>query len=131
MTDAKYGVSGLGESLKSTSVDGLGYLFFENGSYSIKKVSALLPAFDEYLVGYSESRDIAFQPDIDKSFLGNGIFKPVVVSDSTIAGIWKRISHEPYVEVQSPIDMGSYSDLNPSLHKFSLFSGLAEEKNNR
>lgn len=131
MTDAKYGTSGLAGTLKSASIDGLEYLFFENDSDPKKKVSALLPSFDEYMVGYSESRSIAFLTDIDKSLLGNGIFKPIVMSDNTIAGTWKRIGHEPFVEIQFVEENRKYSGVNSCLQRFKLFSGQAGDENQR
>ncbi|RIW14106.1 winged helix DNA-binding domain-containing protein [Algoriphagus lacus] len=131
MTDAKYGVSGLGENLISASIDGVRYLYFESDSFPKKQVSALLPSFDEYMVGYSESRGIAFPPDIEKSFLGNGIFKPIVLSDNTIVGTWKRVDREPFVEIQFLEDHRKYSGVNISQQRFKSFSGKAEEENHK
>ena len=100
LADVKLGISGLGDNLKSASIDGSDYFYFENTHYPQKKISALLPAYDEYMVGYSEGRDIAFPPDIDKALLGNGIFKPIVLCDNKIVGTWKKMNKEPFAEIQ-------------------------------
>ena len=121
LSDAKFGISGLGDKLKSASIDGLNYLYAENMNYPKKKISALLPCYDEYMVGYSEGRNIAFPPDIDKSVLGNGIFIPIVLSDNTIVGTWKKISKEPFVEIQFLDDNRKYSRINSKLEAFKLF----------
>lgn len=121
LSDAKYGISGLGDKLKCASIDGLNYFFFENTDYSKKKISALLPSYDEYMVGYSEGRNIAFPPGIDKSVLGNGIFKPMVLSGNTIVGTWKKLSKEPFVEIQFLDDSGKYSGVNSKVNEFKSF----------
>jgi hypothetical protein len=121
MTDATFGISGLGSDLKSTSVDGLNYLYFENLQDHKKKVTALLPPYDEYMVGYTEGRDIAFPTDIDKSFIGNGIFKPLVLFNNTIAGIWKKVKKDPFVEIEFIDDSKKYSGLNSKVESLKSF----------
>jgi hypothetical protein len=122
LADAKFGIAGLGPNLKNASVDGLNYWYLENGDYSRKKISALLPAYDEFMVGYSEGRSIAFPPGLDKSVLGNGIFKPIVLSKNTLVGTWKKISQEPFVEVQFLQGNGKDKGINSSVKTFQLFS---------
>jgi hypothetical protein len=121
MTDATFGISGLGPELKSTSVDGLNYLYFENLQDHKKKVTALLPPYDEYMVGYTEGRDIAFPTDIDKSFIGNGIFKPLVLFNNTIAGIWKKVKKDPFVEIEFIDGSKKYSGLNSKVESLKSF----------
>jgi len=120
--DAKFGISGLGDTLKRTSLDGLEYLYFENTLHSKKKISALLPAFDEYMVGYSEGRNIVFPPDTDKSLLGNGVFKPIALFDNTIAGTWKKTSKAPFVDIQFLDKDKNYNSVSSKLEAFKLFS---------
>jgi hypothetical protein len=51
----------------------------------------LLPGFDEYYIGYKD-RDAMLDPaHADKICPGgNGVFKPMIVSDSEICGVWSR-----------------------------------------
>jgi hypothetical protein len=121
MTDAAFGISGLGSDLKSTSVDGLNYLYFENTQHQKKKVTTLLPPYDEYMVGYTEGRDVAFPADIDKSFIGNGIFKPLVLFNNTIAGTWKKVKKDPFVKIEFIDDNKKYSGLNAKVESIKLF----------
>lgn len=121
LSDAKFGISGLGDDLQRASLDGLDYWYFENTPDQKKKTSVLLPAFDEYMVGYSEGRDIAFPPDIDKSLLGNGIFKPIALFDNVVAGTWKKIDQEPFVEIQFLHDSKKYKGVKSKLEAFKLF----------
>lgn len=119
--DAKVGISGLGPNLQSTAVNGLEYLYFEKAAVTKKKVTALLPAFDEYMVGYTEGRDIAFSPDVDKSFVGNGVFKPVVLYNNEIAGTWKKLTKEPYGEIHMLDDGRRYTGMKAKLAAWRQF----------
>ena len=50
----------------------------------------LLPAFDEYLISY-KNRSAAIAADHHaKAISNNGIFRPVVVANGRISGLWKR-----------------------------------------
>ena len=50
----------------------------------------LLPPFDEYTVAYKD-RSAVLDPSYAKLMnTGYGIFKPIVVVDGQIVGIWKR-----------------------------------------
>ena len=50
----------------------------------------LLPPFDEYTVAYKD-RSAVLAPAYTKSLhTGNGVFKPIVVVDGQVVGIWKR-----------------------------------------
>ncbi|MBT1687021.1 winged helix DNA-binding domain-containing protein [Dawidia soli] len=123
LSDATFGISGLGGSLKRASLGGLEYLYFENTPDQKKKTSVLLPAYDEYMVGYSEGRDIAFPPDVDKTLLGNGVFKPIVLVDNAIAGTWKKTGKEPFVEMQFLQDNKKKRSVRPKLEALKFFLG--------
>lgn len=50
----------------------------------------LLPAFDEYYLGY-KTRHVVLDGRYDKQVVSsNGIFRPVIVLDGQVVGIWKR-----------------------------------------
>jgi hypothetical protein len=54
------------------------------------KSICILPAFDEFVVGY-KTRDIIFNDkDFSKSVFNNGIFRPVIIVNGKIVGTWKR-----------------------------------------
>jgi hypothetical protein len=50
----------------------------------------LLPAFDEYLLGYA-SRDLVLPPEHAEKICpgNNGVFRPTVVVEGTCVGVWK------------------------------------------
>jgi len=50
----------------------------------------LLPAFDEYLISYRD-RSSAIDPEYSsKAISSNGIFKPLIVVNGRVEGLWKR-----------------------------------------
>jgi len=51
----------------------------------------LLPAYDEYLISYKDRSASLSLTDNRKAVSNNGIFRPVIVVDGQVAGLWKRI----------------------------------------
>lgn len=68
-----------------------------------KSSAYLLPAFDEYLISYKD-RTAAIHPDHQvMAFTGNGIFRPVVVVNGEVTGIWKRTVKKDKVIVETDL----------------------------
>ena len=51
----------------------------------------LLPAFDEFLIGYRDRSASLARKNHKEAVSSNGIFRPVIVLDGRIVGVWKRI----------------------------------------
>jgi hypothetical protein len=69
----------------------------------------LLPGFDEYLLGYGD-RTAALAPEHSEAIVpgGNGMFKPTIVVDGEVVGIWRRISRAREIVVE-PVPFGRLS----------------------
>ena len=50
----------------------------------------LLPAYDEYLIGYKDRTDVLRPEHRARAFTNYGIFYPVILYGGRIAGNWKR-----------------------------------------
>jgi hypothetical protein len=50
----------------------------------------LLPAFDEYLISYQDRSAILPPEHFQKAVSSNGVFRPIVVVDGKIRGLWTR-----------------------------------------
>jgi hypothetical protein len=50
----------------------------------------LLPAFDEYLIGYADRSAMLAARDVKRINAGGGMLNPVIVIDGLIAGTWRR-----------------------------------------
>lgn len=69
----------------------------------------LLPAFDEFMVSYKE-RGASLDPSKTAlAITGNGIFKPIVVVNGRVAGIWSRTEKKTSVVIESQL----FTELKP------------------
>ncbi len=87
----------------------------------------LLPAFDEFLVSYKD-RNASLDPSRKvQTITGNGIFKPVVVQNAWVHGIWQRTFKKDRVAVDYVLfeEAGEVDAdlLQNAVQHFSDFSG--------
>jgi hypothetical protein len=101
-TEVKMGIAELGKQLEYFTLDDVTYYHFgiENRIFNYN-ASSLLPCYDQYTVGYSQSREIVLPVNSDHAKIGNGIFKPLLLSENEIVGTWKKIKKSPFVEIQA------------------------------
>lgn len=59
-------------------------------SWPDKDVVHLLPAFDEFLISYKDRKASLPFAERNKAVSTNGIFKPVIVINGQVVGIWRR-----------------------------------------
>jgi hypothetical protein len=92
VADARAGLDMAKTRLHQETIDGQTYWMPQNNSISKDPTSTayLLPAFDEYFLGY-KARNAVLVSKYDKQVVSsNGVFRPMVVIDGQIVGIWKR-----------------------------------------
>jgi hypothetical protein len=90
--DVKNSIELIKSDLASEELDGQTYWFIPSSIPTANKQASvhLLPAFDEYLISY-KNRGAAMELEHHKkAFTINGIFKPIVVINGKVVGIWKR-----------------------------------------
>ena len=103
VNDCRRGIAALGDELqverwKSRGERGAGRDFYVHADARTRGFRSgsvlLLPAFDEYLIGY-KSRDIVLHPDHTHHAHNNsGIFYPIVALDGYIVGNWSPSAHD-------------------------------------
>lgn len=111
MSDVRAGVEGAGAQLQEQMIDGEPYWSAAGaGVPNYRSPTAyLLPAFDEYYLGYRD-RTAVLDPGFDSRVVSsNGVFRPIVVVDGQIVGIWRR-SHKGGSAV---IDLELFRELTP------------------
>jgi len=68
--------------------------YFFSNSFSIQKTNNeaafLLPAFDEFVIAYKDRSASLSREQHKKSISSNGVFRPMIVVNGQIIGIWKR-----------------------------------------
>lgn len=99
MSDAKTALQIVESRLLCEIIDGNEFYFSDNSFPAISGVH-LLPGFDEYFLGYKDRGHIISPEHASKVVPGgNGIFKPMIVSDGRVVGTWKRTLKKASVEV--------------------------------
>ena len=85
----------------------------------------LLPAFDEYLVGYTDRELMLNGIQKDRIIMKNGTFRPVILNEGKVAGTWKsrengeRVTIVPDVFVKlDKIERASLKEASTGLGEF-------------
>ncbi|PBI87544.1 hypothetical protein BSF41_29810 [Flavobacterium sp. ACN2] len=78
-----------------------------------------LPAFDEILISY-KTREASFNTEHQsKVFTNNGIFKPIILENGKVIGIWKRTIKKDYAKIET-----EFFTETESSKKEILFEGI-------
>jgi len=89
VSEAKKGIESL--NFKSEKLGKMEYYFPRPKKKPGIKSTYLLPAFDEYVIGYKDRADILHPMHSDKIVPGgNGMFLPTIVIDGQVVGTWKK-----------------------------------------
>jgi len=102
VADAKAGISFVADELESITLDNQTYWFKDcNIPTRVKQKSIyFLPAFDEFMVSYKD-RSLSLELSRTKDAItNNGIFKPVIIIDGKVMGLWKRTVKKDTAEVE-------------------------------
>jgi len=66
-----------------------------------KPVIYLLPAYDEFIISYNDrSASLAEVQIKKKAISSNGIFRPVIISEGQVIGLWKRMAMKEEVLIE-------------------------------
>jgi len=126
--DARAGLESIRGSLETFETEGETYFLFSGTQKIIKRENLLLPAFDEFLISY-RSRKWSIPNDVQPTAISsNGIFRPVVVVDGQVAGIWKRTAKgKRYVlelTLFGPIAEKDKGELVKRCEEYGVFTGV-------
>jgi len=98
--EARQGMESLKADFVSETIDGQNYWMpninlrqnIENTNPAGHRNSSLhlLPAFDEYIVGYKDRTAVITSENHRKAVSSNGVFRPVVIKDGRVIGLWKK-----------------------------------------
>ena len=128
MPDARAGLEAIQSELVSETIGKQTFWMPNDFKASDADTSGpyLLPAFDEYLVSY---RDRAASLDTSKkaqAITGNGIFKPVVLHNAWVQGVWQRTFLKKRLSMAYTwFENGPSLDLmEPAHRRLAVFYGL-------
>ncbi len=88
----------------------------------------LLPAYDEFLIGYRDRSPSISTSDQSRAFSNNGIFRPVIIVNGTARGIWKRTVKKDAVIVEPsffvPVDAEIRDAVAEKAGRYAQYLGL-------
>ncbi len=80
-------------------------IYWLSNSFSIPKSNPasvyLLPAFDEFIISYRDRTASLLLEHHKKAISDNGIFRPVIVANGQVIGLWKRTVKKDKVIVET------------------------------
>lgn len=117
-TDCKRGIEGCSGLIRTEIDDKTCYHFGILEKPEPESVF-LLPAFDEYFVGYKDRSAVLDSRHGKQVISSNGIFRPVMLLDGQCVGLWKRNSAKP----SAPLEYQFLTELPEFL--VSAFEGVA------
>ncbi len=87
----------------------------------------LLPAYDEFLISYSDRR-ASLPAEINRRTVSsNGIFYPVILLNGTVAGIWKRTTKKDRLALEmspyQPLQQSTLDRIAAAAGQYGRFSG--------
>lgn len=103
ITNAKIGLESIKSNLDSIKIGNQTYWVYNNSSYEIKDFESIhfLPAFDEFMVSYKD-RSASLDERIAKTTItSNGIFRPIIVVNGKVEGLWKRTLKKDHVLIET------------------------------
>jgi hypothetical protein len=92
LTEAKRGMEAVKSQFFAEEIGGQTYWIadsFRNISEA-KDAVFLLPAFDEYIIAYRDRSAVLPSENFSKAVSSNGVFRPVIVVNGQVVGLWKR-----------------------------------------
>jgi hypothetical protein len=128
--DARQAIEMIKQDFNSEKMDSQVY-WRENslsGSSKFKPSAFLLPAYDEYLISYKDRTAALNFEHHNRTISFNGIFKPTVIVNGQVAGIWRRIMKGEKVFIETDYFQIPDKSLQTSIEMKSAEFGSFLEK---
>lgn len=130
--DARNALEMVKSSLISEIVNGQTYWLPNSISLTEKNKSMyLLPAFDEFIISYKDRSAVLKTEHYSKSISSNGIFKPVIILNGQVIGLWKRETKKDKIIIETdffqPPTKITMNLLQKAAETFGSFSGKEVE----
>lgn len=137
MSDVRTGIAAAGARLRREEVGGLAYWSAASDSggagpgdpAAIGPTVHLLQGYDEYVMGYRETRHLMARPGSSWSPSTPPVFSLVMLIDGRMAGTWRRrtVRGRVLVEVAShqPLDVGQRQALEDEAARYGEYLGVA------
>lgn len=91
VADAQAAQASVAAQLDSLTIEGRAHWHASGLRPTRSKAAHLLPAFDEYLVGYRDRSAMVDAARMRQVVAINGLVSPTIVVDGRVVGLWKRV----------------------------------------
>lgn len=130
-TEARRAVASIAEELTTEHFGDREFFVFRNAAAAAPcDTTHLLPAYDQYLIGYKDRSDVLAKEHTSKAFNSHGIFQPVILCDGQIVGNWKRTAGRGNVTIQTTLwEDTAPESLDAAVARYRLFIGGTKSEN--
>jgi hypothetical protein len=114
--------------LESSDVDGRRYYSVAGAPVPAAAAGIhVLPSYDEYLVAYSESRDVANRAGLEVGPSGQTLFH-AIVRDSQVIGVWRRVTAPNGITIEASLGVRVTGVLRKAVDaafaRYAAFAGV-------
>ncbi len=115
-SDCKNAISAISSELTTERYNGEIYFLHQDcRTKGCRKKTLLLPAYDEYLLGYKSRHHVIEDKFCQQAYNKNGFFYPVIVQDGNVIGNWHPLKECRFFNEDNKTDI---SKLLQQYHKF-------------
>jgi len=124
--EARQGLQSVAAEFVSETVNGQTY-WMPNTDFRPsdgKNEVHLLPAFDEYIVGYKDRTAVITSENHQKAVSSNGVFRPVIIKNGRVIGLWKKATSRKKiitVTLFEPVDNATQQLIEIAAEEFRGF----------
>jgi len=103
VTICKKTINAIELQLSNITIDNQQYWFKKDliNEGDFRESVHFLPAFDEILISYKTREASFLAAHQSKVFTNNGIFKPIILENGKVIGIWKRTFKKDHVKIET------------------------------
>jgi hypothetical protein len=129
MGDARKGIEAIKSDFVVEKINNQEHLFnATDKNCLIRETVYFLPAFDEFMVSYKD-RSASIESHLKElAMTSNGIFKPIIVANGRVIGIWKRTIKKDKLLIEPQFFHAdiilSEEKMHSAIKQFGVFLGL-------
>jgi hypothetical protein len=104
--------------------------WFPNSAASVSQYAEtvhLLPAFDEYIIAYRDRSASLVDEHHKKAVSSNGVFRPVIVINGLVRGVWKRTMKKDTFAIElslfHPVNRKEMQGIEKAAERYGEFLG--------
>ena len=103
VTEARQGFESIKSGFISDTIGSVNYWFKDSFPNTLAEANTvyLLPAFDEFIISYRDRSASLSLIKHKKAVSDNGIFRPVIVQNGQVTGLWKRTIKKDEVMIET------------------------------